>query len=106
MRRPRLARASQHPRTRSPVLISTCPPRPAQAMVESCLERDHAKRPTFEGLAATLDALLAEGEAATAAPPPPPAHSMGACQAGGELAAAAAALGSAPAVGTPNPAHS
>ena len=56
---------------------------------------------SFDDLVVTIDGLLEEGEEATVAPPPP-LVTGGPCKGAAELAAAAAALGSAPAVATPN----
>jgi hypothetical protein len=70
-------------------------------LMESCLNRDHTQRPSFEDLIVTIDALLVEGEEPTMAPPPL-VISGGPCKNAADMAAAAAALGSAPPVTTPN----
>ncbi|KAL4452748.1 hypothetical protein ABPG75_008410 [Micractinium tetrahymenae] len=51
-------------------------PRGLRELVESCLSDDHTQRPSFDGIVAQLDRLMAEAEAraaATAASPPAPA---------------------------------
>lgn len=60
------------------------------ALLQSCLNREHTKRPSFTELVSAIDGLLAAGEEATMAPPPP-ANSGGPCKAADDFAVAAAA---------------